>query len=73
MGTVSIAMPAAQWVAQMTNSNLAATMTFIYGVGQIAGLIVANAFYAQSHSFSLSLVTAAVALILAGLSSLSNL
>ncbi|MDR6412793.1 MFS family permease [Paraburkholderia terricola] len=65
MGTVTIAMPAAQSVARQVRGNLMAIMTVIYGVGQIVGPIAANALYAQSHGFSSSLVAAAAALVVA--------
>ncbi|APA67684.1 YbfB/YjiJ family MFS transporter [Janthinobacterium sp. 1_2014MBL_MicDiv] len=69
-GTVTIAMPAAQRIARLTNANLAARMTLAYGAGQIAGPLVAGALYRHSHSFSLSLVAAATALAAAGVMSL---
>ncbi|MFM0736473.1 YbfB/YjiJ family MFS transporter [Paraburkholderia xenovorans] len=69
MGTVTIAMPAAQRVAGKVRGNLMAIMTVIYGIGQIAGPMVANVLYAHSHTFSSSLVAAAGALIVAAIMS----
>ncbi|MFL9945551.1 YbfB/YjiJ family MFS transporter [Paraburkholderia agricolaris] len=69
MGTVTIAMPAAQRVASKVRGNLMAIMTVIYGVGQIAGPVAANALHAQSHTFSSSLVAAAGALVVAAVMS----
>ncbi|MGJ7546197.1 YbfB/YjiJ family MFS transporter [Variovorax sp. LT1R16] len=65
MGTVTIAMPAAQHAARASGTNLMATMTLVYGVGQIFGPVVADFLYAHSHSFSTSLVAAAGALVVA--------
>jgi MFS family permease len=62
MGTVTIAMPAGQRLAKASGSNLMAKMTVVYSIGQIAGPLVANGFYARTHSFSWSLITAAFAL-----------
>jgi MFS family permease len=67
MGTVTIAMPAAQQLARVSGSNLMAKMTVVYSIGQIAGPLVANGFYARTHSFSWSLITAASALAFGGL------
>lgn len=69
MGTVTIAMPAAQRVANKVRGNLMATMTAVYGIGQIAGPMLANVLYAQNHNFSSSLATASGALAVAGLMS----
>lgn len=69
MGTVTIAMPAAQRVASKVRGNLMAIMTVVYGIGQIAGPMAANALYAQSHTFSSSLVAAAGALVVAAIMS----
>lgn len=60
MGTVTIVMPAAQRVA--TGTNLVAVLTFVYGIGQIVGPLLAGALYARSQSFAGSLLVAAVAL-----------
>jgi len=69
-GTVTIAMPAAQRLAGKVRGNLMATMTFAYGIGQIAGPVMANALYAQSQAFATSLAAAASALVVAALLSL---
>jgi MFS family permease len=69
MGTVTIAMPAAQRVASKVRGNLMAIMTVVYGIGQIAGPMAANALYAQSHTFASSLVAAASVLVLAAVMS----
>ena len=60
MGTVTIVMPAAQRVA--TGTNLVAVLTFVYGIGQIVGPLLAGALYARSQSFAGSLLVAAAAL-----------
>ena len=57
---VTIVMPAAQRVA--TGTNLVAVLTFVYGIGQIVGPLLAGALYARSQSFAGSLLVAAVAL-----------
>ncbi|MCY0389330.1 YbfB/YjiJ family MFS transporter [Robbsia sp. Bb-Pol-6] len=64
MGTVTIAMPAAQRAAGKAGINLLATMTLVYGLGQVIGPVLAQALYAQSHDFSRSLMAASAALIL---------
>ncbi|WP_454743515.1 YbfB/YjiJ family MFS transporter [Cupriavidus necator] len=71
MGTVTIAMPAAQRIARHVRGNLLATMTVVYSIGQIVGPIVANSFYARTHNFSSSLLTAAGALMAAAFVSAS--
>lgn len=70
MGTVTIAMPAAQRIAKVSGSNLMAKMTVVYSVGQIGGPLVANGFYAHTHSFSWSLIAAAAALVGGALASI---
>lgn len=65
VGTVTIAMPAAQRAAVKAGSNMMAIMTVVYGVGQIIGPVLAGSLYAQSHSFNSALVAAAGALLLA--------
>jgi MFS family permease len=70
MGTVVIAMPAAQRIARARKTQLVATMTVFYGVGQVIGPLVASALYAHSHSFSTSLAAAAATLAAGGLISL---
>ncbi|MCD0503536.1 YbfB/YjiJ family MFS transporter [Bordetella petrii] len=62
MGTVTIAMPAAQRVARKTGANLLATMTLVYGIGQIAGPVLAEGLRAQGLGFSGSLLAACAAL-----------
>lgn len=69
MGTVTIAMPAAQRVASKVRGNLMAIMTVVYGIGQIAGPMAENALYAQSHAFASSLIAAASMLVLAAVMS----
>jgi hypothetical protein len=73
VGTVVIAMPAAQRIARERKIKLVSKMTVFYGLGQVTGPIVANALYAHSHSFSMSLVAAAAALAAGGMISLSAL
>jgi hypothetical protein len=70
MGTVTIAMPAAQRIGRATKKGFMAKMTAFYSVGQITGPIIANALYAHSQSFSLSLLAAGTALIAGALISL---
>lgn len=67
MGTVTIAMPAAQRVARATGRNLLAAMTLVYGVGQVLGPVLAERLYASSQSFSSSLLAAGAALIVGAL------
>ncbi|MBC9248985.1 sugar transporter [Pseudomonas alcaligenes] len=62
MGTVTIAMPAAQAWARQVRFNMPATMTAAYGLGQIAGPLLAAALYTRSHSFSPALLVAAATL-----------
>lgn len=62
MGTVTIAMPAAQAWASRVRFNMPATMTAAYGLGQIAGPLLASALFARSHSFAPALLVAAAAL-----------
>lgn len=70
MGTVTIAMPAAQHIGRATKKGFMAKMTVFYSIGQIVGPIVANALYAYSQSFSLSLIAAGTTLIAGALISL---
>ena len=65
VGTVTIAMPAAQRGAARAGTNMMAIMTVVYGVGQIIGPVLAGSLYAQSHSFNSALLAAAGALLLA--------
>ena len=73
VGTVTIAMPAAQRAAVKAakfGSNMMAIMTVVYGIGQIIGPVLAGSLYAQSHSFNSALLAAAGALLLAMIVSL---
>ncbi|MGX9697937.1 YbfB/YjiJ family MFS transporter [Janthinobacterium lividum] len=68
VGTVTIAMPAAQRAAVKAGkfgSNMMAIMTVVYGIGQIIGPVLAGSLYAQSYSFNSALLAAAGALLLA--------
>ncbi|MDZ5633856.1 YbfB/YjiJ family MFS transporter [Janthinobacterium sp. GMG1] len=68
VGTVTIAMPAAQRAAGKAGkfgANMMAIMTVVYGIGQIIGPVLAGSLYAQSHSFNSALLAAAGALLLA--------
>ncbi|WP_244198792.1 YbfB/YjiJ family MFS transporter [Janthinobacterium svalbardensis] len=65
VGTVTIAMPAAQRATVKAGTNMMAIMTVVYGVGQIIGPVLAGSLYAQSHSFNSALLAAAGALLLA--------
>ncbi|WP_437883570.1 YbfB/YjiJ family MFS transporter [Pseudomonas sp. LRF_L74] len=67
MGTVTIAMPAAKRLSVSPRINMMAAMTAAYGIGQIAGPLLAGGLYARTHSFSPSLWIAAAALWLAAL------
>jgi MFS family permease len=70
VGTVTIAMPAGKRLAHQIRFNILASMTAAYGAGQIAGPLVAGVLLAHTHSFALSLVSAAVALLAGALASL---
>ena len=70
VGTVTIAMPAGKRLAHRIRFNILASMTAAYGVGQIVGPVVAGVLVAHTKSFSLSLVSASVALVVAALISL---
>ncbi|WP_272994210.1 YbfB/YjiJ family MFS transporter [Paraglaciecola agarilytica] len=70
MGTVTIAMPAAQRIAHQARGNLLATMTIIYSIGQIIGPLVASSLYSVAHGFSGSLWAAGVALVIGACMSL---
>lgn len=62
VGTVTIAMPAAQRIAKKSRGNLMAMMTIMYGLGQIAWPVLSTTLYRYSHTFSYSLIAAASAL-----------
>lgn len=70
MGTVTIALPAAQRAARKEGASLLATMTLVYGIGQVIGPVFADGLYAHSHTFSSSLLVAAAALVVAAVVSL---
>jgi len=65
VGTVTIAVPAARHAARAVRFNLVAAMTASYGVGQIAGPLIASALMAHGGSFNGSMEIAAAALLLA--------
>ena len=67
MGTVTIALPEARRLAHLVRFNMIAAMTALYGVGQIAGPLVAGQLYRVSGSFSPSLFSATAALLVAAL------
>lgn len=67
MGTVTIALPEARRLAHLVSFNMIAAMTALYGVGQIAGPLVAGHLYQITGSFSPSLFSAAAALLVAAL------
>ncbi|WP_038344249.1 YbfB/YjiJ family MFS transporter [Acinetobacter sp. A47] len=67
MGTVTIAMPVAQRIARHRHSHLVASMTVVYGLGQIIGPVVANTLFSISHTLDRSLIIAAIALLIATL------
>lgn len=69
MGTVTIAMPAAQQAARRARGNLLAGMTLTYSIGQIIGPLAATGLHAISHSFQGALLAAGAALLVgAGMS-----
>ncbi|MCH7378766.1 MULTISPECIES: YbfB/YjiJ family MFS transporter [Acinetobacter] len=72
MGTVTIAMPVAQHIARQAQNNLIALMTVVYGIGQIIGPIVANALFSIYHTLNSSLISAAMALLIATVISLKS-
>ncbi len=65
MGTVTLALPEAKRLAGVVSFNMIAAMTAAYGVGQIAGPLIAGALYAATGSFNPSLGAAAAALLAA--------
>lgn len=65
MGTVTVALPEARRLAAAVSFNMIAAMTALYGIGQIAGPLVAGELYAFSGSFNPSLWAASTALVLA--------
>ena len=67
VGTMTIAMPAGKRLAHRIRFNILASMTAAYGVGQIIGPLVAGVLVAHTQSFSLSLASAAAALVAAAL------
>lgn len=73
MGTVTIAMPAAQQAARRARGNLLASMTLTYSIGQIIGPLAATGLHAISHSFQGSLLAAGGALLVGACMSLAAL
>ncbi len=67
MGTVTIALPEAKRLAHIVSFNMIAAMTAVYGIGQIAGPLIAGMLYSVSGSFDFSLTAAAASLLIAGL------
>ncbi len=65
VGTVTITVPAARHAAGAVRFNLVAAMTASYGVGQIAGPLIASALMAHGGSFNGSMEIASAALLLA--------
>ncbi len=55
MGTVTIALPEARRLAGAVSFNMIAAMTAVYGVGQIAGPLIAGELYSLTRSFNPSL------------------
>lgn len=66
MGTVTIALPEARRLAGVVSFNMISAMTAVYGIGQIAGPLVAGELYSLTGSFNPSLVVAALCLFAAG-------
>ena len=64
LGTVTIAMPAAQRIAGQGTGNLMATMTVLYSIGQILGPLAASVIFAVTQDLSLSLAAASMALLI---------
>lgn len=67
MGTVTIALPEARRLAGAVSFNIIAAMTAVYGVGQIAGPLIAGELYSLTGSFNPSLIAAAMCLLAAGM------
>ena len=67
MGTVTIALPEARRLAGAVSFNMIAAMTAVYGIGQIAGPLIAGEFYSLAGSFNPSLIAAALCLFAAGM------
>ncbi|MDK9838550.1 YbfB/YjiJ family MFS transporter [Klebsiella michiganensis] len=67
MGTVTIALPEARRLADTVSFNMIAAMTAVYGVGQIAGPLIAGELYSLTGSFNPSLIAAALCLFAAGI------
>ncbi|MVX81069.1 YbfB/YjiJ family MFS transporter [Enterobacteriaceae bacterium 8376wB8] len=65
MGTVTIALPKAKSLSHQVSFNMIAAMTALYGVGQIAGPLIAGALYQIAASFNPALYAAALALLIA--------
>lgn len=65
MGTATISMLAARRIAHTMQTSILAAMTVSFGIGQIAGPLVASALYARTQSFSMSLEAAGAALAIA--------
>ena len=65
MGFVTIAKSIALQISHEARGNFMAIMTTSFGIGQIAGPLVANETYDVGKSFSLSLLMASMALIIA--------
>ena len=63
MGTVTIALPKAKSLSHQVSFNMIAAMTALYGVGQIAGPLIAGALYQIAASFNPALYAAALALL----------
>lgn len=67
MGTVTIALPEARRLAGVVSFNMIAAMTAVYGIGQIAGPVIAGELYSLTGSFNPSLIAAALCLLAAGI------
>jgi MFS family permease len=65
VGTVTIAVPAARHAAHLVRFNLVAAMTAAYGVGQIAGPLMASALMSHGGSFNGAMEIASAALLIA--------
>lgn len=70
MGTVTIALQAAQRIAQSVRFNLFAILTTAYGIGQILGPLVSGQLVSHFGSFTIPLLSASGALLLAVLACL---
>lgn len=65
MGTVTLALPEGKRLAHTVGFNMIAAMTAVFGLGQIAGPLVAGTLFSATGSFNPSLLLATAALVIA--------